>query len=242
MYQASGDRHRYYLRGIGNEADFSGLDANFRQAYGYGFSDILGDAWADLLSDRRDGDNCVDIVGFSRGGIEATEFANRVADAFPDERIRFVGLYDPVGSVGQPGWFGGYRFTLPANVEHAAEAMALDEDRSMFPATNVRGAVQQWFRGTHSDVGGGWADHRLSDVALQWMAQQASSAGVSFDLGSVRPEITNPPQPNAPINKNSGFTSWFTTPGGRTVIRPLTVDDVNGYIEATAFGSAYFGL
>lgn len=29
--------------------------------------------------------------------------------------------------------------------------------------------LQMWFSGSHSDVGGGFQDHDLSDLALIWM-------------------------------------------------------------------------
>jgi hypothetical protein len=134
-----------------------------------------------------------------------------LADAFPDETIRFVGLYDPVGSVGLPGCFMNYRSQLPSGVQHAAEAIAFDEDRTFFPWTNVVGAEQKWFRGTHSDIGGGWADHRLSDVALQWMMSQASVAGLTLNLSQTLAQtyqgqrLTFTPDPNAPINRNPWY-------------------------------------
>jgi hypothetical protein len=30
--------------------------------------------------------------------------------------------------------------------------------------------MQCWFTGSHSDIGGGWHDHDLSDLTLTWMA------------------------------------------------------------------------
>jgi RHS repeat-associated protein len=218
MCAASMDINSHYYRGPGNEADYSGLEYLLGGMGGYGMAGILDTAWDDLLYDRSQGDYTADIVGFSRGGVEAIEFANRVADAFPDETIRFVGLYDPVGSVGLPGCFMNYRSQLPSGVQHAAEAIAMDEDRTFFPWTNVSGAVQKWFRGTHSDIGG-WADHRLSDVTLQWMMGQAGMAGMSLNLSQTLAQtyqgqnLTFTPDPNAPINGNEGFTSWFTILG-----------------------------
>ena len=150
--------------------------------------------------------------------FRVTEFANRVADAFPDERIRFVGLFDPVGSVGYPGSFGSYRTQLPTRVEYSVEAMAQNENRWWFPATKVNVKVPQWFRGTHSDIGGGWVNQGLSDYVLQWMVEQAQSRGVSISLEAIQAAFGFNPNPNAPINPNTGITSWFTTPGGRTVL------------------------
>lgn len=37
-----------------------------------------------------------------------------------------------------------------------------------------------WFSGVHSDVGGGYPDRALGDLALLWMAGQAAAAGLAF--------------------------------------------------------------
>lgn len=214
MFLASSDPHRHYEIGVGtwlNGGDKIG------QGFGAGMGRRMDKAMSEVIDDRGQGDHVLDIVGFSRGGIEATEFANRVAAAFPDERIRFVGLFDPVGSVGFPGSFGGYRSQLPGRVEYSAEAMAENESRVFFPATDVNVSTKQWFRGTHSDIGGGWANHELSDYVLQWMVQQAQGRGVGIDWSVIK-SFGWDPNPNGPINSNTGFTSWFTTSGGRTVL------------------------
>ena len=240
MYLASLDPHKYYERGVGNAPDNQdawGYGGGL--GFGAGMSKILKDASQWLQIDRKNGDHQVDIIGFSRGGIEAIEFANRVAQAYPDETIRFVGLFDPVGSVGMPGSFGGYHHSLPPGVQHSSVAYALDETRAWFPATWVEGAVPGYFRGVHSDIGGGFADHRLSDVALVWMYQQAKSAGVPLDLSLVvAAGFPITPDASAPIHRNSGFTSWFNEVGGRAIIgegwtispgNGLSVNDLMGF-------------
>jgi hypothetical protein len=183
---------------------------------------VLRKAMGELRDDRKKQDKTVDIVGFSRGGIEAIEFAHLVAKEFPDERIRFVGLFDPVGSVGFPGCFAGYRhFDLPEGVEYSASAMAQDENRCMFPATDVYVNFQQWFRGIHSDIGGFFKDHDIADHVLEWMTGHAQNAGVSMDLTSVKQKYGWKPNPNGQIHRNHGVTSWFTrsaSSGGRHVI------------------------
>ena len=43
-----------------------------------------------------------------------------------------------------------------------------------------------WFAGVHSDVGGQYeSDHRLSDIAFGWMADEAIAAGLKFDAKQV---------------------------------------------------------
>ena len=51
----------------------------------------------------------------------------------------------------------------------------------MHPELNGRVAdldvdQEMWFAGVHSDVGGQFPDHRLSDIALSWMVKAAEQA------------------------------------------------------------------
>ena len=48
-----------------------------------------------------------------------------------------------------------------------------------------------WFRGAHCDVGGGYADPGLSDIALEWMLGACMAHGLVFQRGllaSLRPD------------------------------------------------------
>lgn len=110
--------------------------------------------------------------------------------------IHFLGLFDTVATFGWP--IGPLRnasrvwkvWTIPPNVDRAFHAMALDEIRKTFalvqPTMFVRdGATEaereqrekqlyeMWFRGAHANVGGGYLDRGLSDIALAWMMTQA---------------------------------------------------------------------
>ena len=38
-----------------------------------------------------------------------------------------------------------------------------------------------WFEGVHTDVGGGFAEHGLSDTTLLWMVAEANKQGLAFD-------------------------------------------------------------
>jgi hypothetical protein len=98
--------------------------------------------------------------------------------------IRFLGLWDTVASFGLP--VGPLRNrpttrwvldSLPANVRHSFHAMALDEVRATFalvrpqPTENTDRHYEVWFRGVHSNIGGGYLDRGLSDIALAWMME-----------------------------------------------------------------------
>lgn len=120
--------------------------------------------------------------------------------------IKFIGVWDTVGSRRLPASMGGlarlwnrrYEFhdcVLSRQVENAYHALAIDERRKSFePALwewdehklPYRRRVRQvWFAGSHSDVGGGYADRGLSDVTLQWMISRARLHGLAFYEGAV---------------------------------------------------------
>ena len=116
------------------------------------------------------------------------QFADR---HFP-VRIKCIGVWDTVGSLGIPGnvdqvFTSFYQFHdtgLGAHVDNAFHALALDEARKDFqptlwqqnPAAQANGQVlrQVWFAGAHSNVGGGYDEHGLSDITLAWMAGQVA--------------------------------------------------------------------
>jgi Uncharacterized alpha/beta hydrolase domain (DUF2235) len=103
--------------------------------------------------------------------------------------IKCVAVWDTVGALGIPGHLGDmftqfYQFqdtNLGPHIENAFHALALDEHREDFLPTlwsklpNAPGnqrLEQVWFPGAHSNVGGGYAEHGLSDVALAWTADR----------------------------------------------------------------------
>jgi uncharacterized protein (DUF2235 family) len=124
-------------------------------------------------------------------------------------RIRFIGVFETVGSLGVPGAVGAlfarrYAFhdtNLSGLVDHARHAVALDERRASFvptlwtaipvpvpgpePSTTVE---QRWFVGSHGNVGGGnlpSGDNRLSAISREWMAGEARAAGLPIEVEDV---------------------------------------------------------
>jgi hypothetical protein len=74
---------------------------------------------------------------------------------------------------------------LSSWVDAAFQALAIDEERSSFgptPWTSDPRAdqhvEQMWFAGVHSDVGGGYPDPALAEIALLWMADRARECGL----------------------------------------------------------------
>ena len=132
-------------------------------------------------------------------------------------QVRFLGVWDTVKTIGwlnfkaqfeQARWPFTRRIT---NVDIARHAMALDERRRPYPAyrfdTKAVAAaggryVEQWFAGVHSDVGGQYDDHRLSDIAFVWMVDEAVKAGLEVD--------------QAAFKRLAGFPLGSPVPAGRS--------------------------
>ena len=183
-----------YIKGIGRLAATT-VGKGLSEALGVGGHRRVEDAMKRLRNNRSRGDGVIDIVGFSRGAALSLSFANRIAAELPGQAIRFVGVFDVVGQFGLPGRDvnAGHILTLPANVKCCRHAMALDETRKLFPLTRLCDAagkpadslVELWFRGVHSDVGGGNGNRGLNWVALHWMFLNARRAGLPIDQAAI---------------------------------------------------------
>lgn len=112
-------------------------------------------------------------------------------------KIRFLGVWDTVGALGIPldilsgfnmKFYEFHDTRLSHIVEKAYHAMAIDEHRRDYTATLWDPEIppgqqmeQRWFIGAHCDVGGGYQDRRLSDLALRWMQDRAHALGLALD-------------------------------------------------------------
>ncbi len=116
--------------------------------------------------------------------------------------IACLGVWDTVGALGIPGsrvFSKDYAFhdtSLGAHVRHAFQALAIDERRGNFqPAIWVKTDPDQvldqvWFPGVHSNVGGGYRQHGLSDITLLWMLSQLQRYGlIGIDMQPVTDAI-----------------------------------------------------
>ena len=108
--------------------------------------------------------------------------------------VHLTGVWDTVESVG----IRGFRKSISnksllgtkRHMVHARHALSLDEHRYAFlpryytdrePLRTDQTLAQVWFRGVHSDVGGGAAfpeQSGLSFVALDWMVDEARAVGL----------------------------------------------------------------
>ena len=112
-------------------------------------------------------------------------------------KIKFIGVWDTVGALGIPlhvlqdvnmKFYEFHDTQLSNIVDNAYHALAVDEYRQDYKATlwdpdvaPTQNLEQRWFIGAHCDVGGGYADRRLSDMTLRWMQDKASSLGLALD-------------------------------------------------------------
>ncbi len=193
---------RFYQEGVGTRLGWAGKVIG--GLTGAGGPHRVNAALEELTRTLKNGDTGIDVGGFSRGAALALDFANRIAaekelgapGRGPAE-IRFVGLWDTVPSFGIPGNEVnlGYLLGLPPTVRKCFHAMALDERRGNFPlmrlAAKVADATREgrlyevWFRGVHSDVGGGNENEGLSSIALHWMLKRAESCELDLKAEKV---------------------------------------------------------
>jgi uncharacterized protein (DUF2235 family) len=179
-------RGSLYVKGIGKMARTFFGD-RLAEAFGIGGHRRVRQAMRRLRNNLQTGDDVVDVIGFSRGAGIAVSFANELTDVHPDLKIRFMGLCDTVGQFGLPGEHlqAGHDLSCPRNVQRCYHAMALDENRALFPVTRLLrrgkpadGFTEVWFRGVHSDVGGGNGNAGLNWISLNWLFQAARREGL----------------------------------------------------------------
>ncbi len=198
------ERGSLYLKGIGTRAKTK-LGNTIAKAFGIGGHRRIRQALDRLETNFEAGDETIDIVGFSRGAATAISFANAIAEQLEDLPVRFIGVWDIVGQFGLPGRHlnAGHNLTMPPNVEHCYHAMALDEARLLFPLTRLSGTgdaegrplVEVWFRGVHSDIGGGNGNRGLNWISLNWMYGNAMREALPINAAAVEVNLRDKNEP-----------------------------------------------
>jgi len=141
--------------------------------------------------------------------------------------IRCIGVWDTVGNIGNP-FSGASRISrrlayhdmrLHDTIDIALHALSIDEMRGPFRPTFFtlpEGATlaahqhveQRWFAGTHADIGGGWPESELSDIALLWMAERVRAlTGLAIDAQTLKRSTT----PNPLGLQHQSATGWVYT-------------------------------
>lgn len=210
------------LDGVGTR--FGALGRFLGGVFGAGGQTRIEEMYDKLVANWQDGDHDIDVIGFSRGGALAVHFTNVIREvgikagdtvvAAPPVPVRFLGVWDVVGSFGIPIDFVlnfqdinvGYDLSVPDTVGQCFHAMALNERRQTFEVTrldkeNARNNVEElWFRGVHSDVGGGNKNTALSNIALRWMMEKAMAHGLPITQADIDRYAGT--EPTAPLSEN----------------------------------------
>ncbi len=175
-----------------------------------------------------------------------TEQDQRVLEHARLERIRFIGVFDTVGSLGIPGGLGKvfarkYQFhntRLSGYVDVARHSVAIDENRPEFEPTlwtavpipipipgHQTPVEQRWFVGAHADVGGRGRRSREQAPLSEWMADEARAAGL---------QIEPPPRPLTGGEWRSyygdSYATWlrgaaWLVPGRKPYLRPVNTTE-----------------
>lgn len=210
---AEPEDHKLYTSGVGTRFGFIGRLLG--GGLGLGGQRRVDGAYEDLVETLQPGEP-IDVIGFSRGSALALDFVNEIArkkgkPGAPQPPVRFLGLFDHVPAFGLPNvGFSkhvdinpGVTLTIPpSGVNHCVHALALDERRNAFGVTRVEGAHEVWFRGCHSDIGGGNGNTKLSFIALRWMVRKAQLCGVPINAAALEAlALDAGVDPHAPIKR-----------------------------------------
>ena len=164
-----------------------------------------------------------------------------------ETRIRFIGVWDTVGALGIPldglRWINAFNrrwqfhdTDLSTTVDSAFQALAIDEKRRPFkPAVwkqqedaDDQQLEQVWFSGVHCDVGGGYPQSQLADIALWWLTNRACACGLAFKSA---PSALNPTWFLGPVHESD--TAFYRLLGPYT--RPIgVIDPGHEFVASTA--------
>jgi hypothetical protein len=166
--------------------------------------------------------------------------------------IEGIGVWDTVGALGIPGTrfcaksFAFHETALGPGVRHAFQALAMDERRGNFQAAvwtlnkhprSGQVLEQAWFPGAHSNIGGGYEQHGLSDTTLLWMLSRILKWDLlALDMDAVAGGLDHAePYPNG-ILANSRTRFWRAI--GSPVPRPVGITTDAEQIHESAWDRA----
>ncbi len=162
--------------------------------------------------------------------VEREEIARQVRELFTTAsgaaaRVHFLGLWDTVQAVGVPGLrrkISSTRSLGGKRIDHVRHALSIDEHRYQFLPRYLSGPLdehqtlkQLWFRGVHSDVGGGRRS-LLSDATFAWMVHEAKEQGLA---NTGRPDhraqrvLDNWPSDDPVLGDQLYATPWWSITG-----------------------------
>ena len=165
---------------------------------------------------------CINVEGFKREAVSVLT-------------IKYVGVWDTVGSLGWPNVLPGVKWLnrkrgfhdmrLTSKVQSARHALALDERRKPFRPTIWNNVAelnadremdhyhsdapyqQRWFPGVHGAVGGGGPSRALSDGALSWILVGARRCDLDVNISSSSRIFETKPDRSGPL-QNEPNRPW----------------------------------
>lgn len=195
----------FYIRGVGTSG--SKYQEAVQAITGSGVIERIAIAYRWFCQTYVPG-STVAVFGFSRGAFSARSFCGLLNSlGVPEHEITLdqaknaVNKYLDGGTSGSPvpiqylGIFDTVGATVerelehhlsPSNVKFARHAMAIDETRKSYlpcfwhqpeSQTNIREA---WFTGSHSNVGGGYPNKHLSNIAQFWILKGLERSGIQI--------------------------------------------------------------
>jgi Uncharacterized alpha/beta hydrolase domain (DUF2235) len=171
--------------------------------------------------------------------------------------IECIGVFDTVGALGIPGSrfcrdaFAFHETQLGPHVRNAFQALAIDEERGNFqaaiwvpadsPASEANQQAhgpqqvlkQMWFPGVHSNVGGGYENHGLSDTAFLWMVSQVAGK-LQFEQGTIVSCLDTKANENFPGGVLEDSRTRFWKLIGSPIPRPVCIVSASEYIHQSA--------
>jgi len=219
-YHKRSNADDFYVAGVGTRFDQVGRIVG--GVFGLGELARIDEAYAHLCKAWADGDTTIDVVGFSRGAATTLDFCHRIQECGirrPGSsdvverrpRIRFLGVWDIVAAFGLANLGNtelniGHHLSLPkADLQYCFHALALDERRPSFLPTRLNGAHEVWFRGAHSDIGGGNTNRGLNDITMKWMLSKAKAASLPIadeDIAALLPDPATLPKTDQKLPLN----------------------------------------
>src|SRR5262249_18512662 len=116
--------------------------------------------------------------------------------------------------------FQFHNVSLGTNVEYALHALAIDEKRGPFRVSlwqypnhkSFEDVEQVWFPGVHSNVGGGYENTGLSDMALHWMLSRIDTKQIGLQMvRGWKDAITSDPLGTLNESRTAAYGwSWFS--------------------------------
>lgn len=170
-------RGAYAARRFAHLLNFSGIPKNINE---------WGKGWDNFI------DQNSNSVQLNKSGI------------FFDVKIEMLGLWDTVKAA--PTISNIKDAFLPGNVKATYHAISIDEKRKQFDVLRFRAnkkVREVWFAGVHSDVGGGYPEHGISDITLKWMITHAYNHGLEFRASTLKSL-----NPNAQGKQHDSLKGW----------------------------------